>query len=143
MVKKTDVRRQVADAVAACEDKKAENVVILQLDQAAGGFTDYFVICSGSNPRQIQAISDEVEEKLSRSGLRPTHIEGYKQAEWVLLDYVDFVVHVFSEKARNFYHLERLWKSASSMTPAELRAAPARRRKASHSTPRTRRPRQG
>lgn len=148
MVKKTEVRRQVTDAVAACEDKKAENVAILELDQAAGGFTDYFVICSGSNPRQIQAISDEVEQKLSREGLRPTHIEGYKQAEWVLLDYVDFVVHVFSEKARNFYHLERLWKSARHMTPSELRTASSRKRKTSPALPRagrarTRRPRRG
>jgi len=143
MAKKTDLKRQVADAITACEAKKAEDVSVLELDKAAGGFTDYFVICSGSNPRQIQAISDEVEQRLSKAGLRPTHVEGYKQADWVLLDYVDFVVHVFSQKARNFYNLERLWKSAKQLTPAELQR-PARRRTRAGSTTtptRVRRPR--
>ena len=125
--KKADVKRQVTEAVAAAEAKKAEDMKVLELDKAAGGFTDYFVICSGNNPRQIQAISDEVEQRLGKAGLRPTHVEGYRQAEWVLLDYVDFVVHVFSQKARQFYNLERLWKSAKHHTPAELRA-PARKR---------------
>ena len=87
-------------------------------------------MCSGSNPRQVQAISDEVELRLKATGLRPTHIEGYRQAEWVLLDYVDFVVHIFSEKARKFYDLERLWKSARRMEPAELVAVPAKQRRA-------------
>jgi ribosome-associated protein len=98
------------------------------LDKGSGAFTDYFVVCSGTNPRQIQAISDEVEERLEKTGLRPTHVEGYKQAEWVLLDYVDFVVHVFSEKARQLYDLERLWKSAKRMAPAELEARRPRKR---------------
>ena len=84
-------------------------------------------MCSGTNPRQIQAISDEVEGRLEKAGLRPTHVEGYKQAEWVLLDYVDFVVHVFSEKARKYYGLERLWKSAKRLEPREL-AVRGRRR---------------
>jgi ribosome-associated protein len=119
-MKKTDVKRQVSEAIAACQEKQAEEVLILELEQGSGAFTDYFVVCSGTNPRQIQAISDEVEERLERAGQRPTHIEGYKQAEWVLLDYVDFVVHVFSEKARKFYDLERLWKSAKRLTPSEL-----------------------
>ncbi len=130
MPKRNELRRQVADAIAAAEEKKAEDVTILELDKASGGFTDYFVICSGSNPRQIQAISDEVEQRLSRAGLRPTHIEGYKQAEWILLDYVDFVVHVFSQKARNFYNLERLWKSAKQLTPGQLHLTPRRRPRA-------------
>ncbi|MGI9102883.1 MAG: ribosome silencing factor [Terriglobales bacterium] len=134
MAKKTDLRRQVSGAIAACEEKKAEDVSVLELDKASGGFTDYFVICSGSNPKQIQAISDEVEQRLSREGLRPTHVEGYKQAEWVLLDYVDFVVHVFSHKARHFYNLERLWKSAKPLAPAELRTA-ARKRARAKATP--------
>ena len=119
-MKKTDVKRQVSEAIAACQEKQAEEVLILELEQGSGAFTDYFVVCSGTNPRQIQAISDEVEERLERAGQRPTHIEGYKQAEWVLLDYVDFVVHVFSEKARKFYDLERLWKSAKRLAPSEL-----------------------
>jgi len=119
-MKKNDLKRQVSEAIAACQDKKAEEIVILELEQGSGAFTDYFVICSGINPRQIQAISDEVEERLKRAGLRPAHIEGYKQAEWVLLDYVDFVVHVFSEKSRRFYDLERLWKSARKLEISEL-----------------------
>ncbi len=81
-------------------------------------------MCSGSNSRQIQAIADAVDERLEALGMRVTHSEGYKQAEWVLLDYVDFVVHVFSEKARQFYDLERLWKSAKRLEPAELMAKP-------------------
>jgi ribosome-associated protein len=111
-MKKNDLKRQVAEAINACQEKKAEEITILELEKGSGAFTDYFVVCSGTNPRQIQAISDEVEERLESIGLRPTHVEGYKQAEWVLLDYVDFVVHVFSDKARKYYDLERLWKSA-------------------------------
>lgn len=129
-MKKDDVRRQVAEALAACEDKKAENAAILELEKGSGAFTDYFLICSGSNPRQIQAISDEVELRLSRSGLHPAHVEGYNQADWVLLDYIDFVVHVFSSKARDFYNLERLWKSAKHLSPAELKS-PAKKKTAS------------
>ncbi len=119
-MKKSSLKQQVSDAIAAAESKKATDVSVLELDKAASGFTDYFVICSGSNPRQIQAISDEVEERLARAGLRPTHVEGYRQADWVLLDYVDFVVHIFSEKARHYYDLERLWKSAKPLHPAQL-----------------------
>ncbi len=124
------VTKQVLSAINACEAKKAERISVLQLDKSHGGFTDYFVICSGSNPRQIQAISDEVEERLSKgTGMRPSHIEGYKQADWVLLDYVDFVVHVFSEKAREFYDLERLWKAARHLEPAELKAGVPRKKR--------------
>lgn len=119
-MKKSSLKQQVSDAIAAAESKKATDVSVLELDKAASGFTDYFVICSGSNPRQIQAISDEVEERLSKAGLRPTHVEGYRQADWVLLDYVDFVVHIFSEKARHYYDLERLWKSAKPLHPTQL-----------------------
>jgi len=126
-MKKTDVRSQVADAIAACQDKKAEQITVLELEKGSGAFTDYFVVCSGTNPRQVQAIADEVETRLERDGMRAIHIEGYKQAEWVLLDYVDFVVHVFSEKARQYYELERLWKSAKRMELAELKPAPRKR----------------
>jgi ribosome-associated protein len=119
-MKKNDLKRQVSEAISACQEKKAEEISILELEKGSGAFTDYFVVCSGTNPRQIQAISDEVEERLKHAGLRPAHVEGYKQAEWVLLDYVDFVVHVFSEKARKYYELERLWKSAKRLEPAEL-----------------------
>jgi ribosome-associated protein len=127
-MKKTDLHRQVAEAISACQDKKAEEISVLELEKDSGAFTDYFVVCSGTNPRQIQAISDEVEERLEKAGLRPAHVEGYKLAEWVLLDYVDFVVHIFSEKSRKYYDLERLWKSAKRLEPAELQASPARRR---------------
>jgi ribosome-associated protein len=125
-MKKTDTKRQVTEAIAACQDKKAEEITILELEKNSGAFTDYFVVCSGTNPRQIQAIADEVELRLKRDGLYPAHIEGYRQAEWVLLDYVDFVVHVFVEKARRYYELERLWKSAKRLEPADLKT-PARR----------------
>jgi ribosome-associated protein len=114
------IKLQVSEAIRACLDKKAEEITILELEKGSGAFTDYFVVCSGTNPRQVQAIADEVELRLKGAGLRPTHTEGYRQAEWVLIDYVDFVVHIFSEKARKFYDLERLWKSARRMEPAEL-----------------------
>src|SRR5213083_514015 len=121
-MKKTDLQRQVTEAISACQEKKAEEITVLELEKNSGAFTDYFVVCSGTNPRQIQAIAAEVEERLHKAGLRPTHVEGYKQAEWVLLDYVDFVVHVFSEKARKFYDLERLWKTAKRLEVADLNA---------------------
>jgi len=125
-MKKNDVRRQVSEAISACQAKKAEQITILELEKSSGAFTDYFVICSGTNPRQIQAISDEVEDRLEKSELHPTHVEGYRQAEWVLLDYIDFVVHVFSEKSRRFYDLERLWKSAKRLQPTDLARLKAR-----------------
>src|SRR5260370_27174689 len=98
MTKKDDPQLQVAEALVACKDKQAQDVAILKLEKDSGAFTDYFVMCSGANPRQIQSIADAVDERLEALGLRVTHSEGYKQAEWVLLDYVDFVVHIFSEK---------------------------------------------
>jgi ribosome-associated protein len=122
-MKKNDIRAQVALAVRACQNKKATDISILQLDPHASGFTDYFVICSGSNPRQLQAIADDVDEKLSAIGQNATHTEGYNQGEWVLLDYVDFVVHIFSEGARKFYDLERLWKTATRLQLADLEKA--------------------
>jgi ribosome-associated protein len=126
---KNDSKSQVSEAIRACLEKKAEEITVLELEKGSGAFTDYFVVCSGTNPRQVQAIADEVELRLKGAGLRPTHIEGYRQAEWVLLDYVDFVVHIFSAKARKFYDLERLWKSARRMEPAELAATPAKQRR--------------
>jgi ribosome-associated protein len=124
---KTDLKKQVSTAIAACQEKKAADISILQLEPGSGAFTDYFVICSGTNPRQIQTISDEVELRLKRAGVYPNSIEGYKQAEWVLLDFVDFVVHVFSEPARKYYDLERLWKSAQKLAPGDLLAKPRKR----------------
>src|SRR6476661_8076359 len=127
MKKNNELTSQLTTAIAACQDKKAEDLTILQMDKNSGAFTDYFVICSGSNPRQIQAISDEVELRLKRAGTYPNNIEGYKQGEWVLLDYVNFVVHVFSATARNYYDLERLWRTAKKLEAAEVTAKPRRR----------------
>jgi ribosome-associated protein len=125
-MKKNELRAQVAIAVRACQGKKAADISILRLDEQASGFTDYFVVCSGANPRQVQAIADEVDEKLSATRVEPAHREGYNQADWVLLDYVDFVVHIFSESARKFYDLERLWKTATRLQLADLQK-PARK----------------
>jgi ribosome-associated protein len=122
----SQIRSQVASAVQACEEKKGEEISILEMDKTSSTFTDYFVICTGKNPRQIQAIADEVELRLKRQGSRANQVEGYQQADWVLIDFVDFVVHVFSEASRKFYDLERLWKSAKKITVADLKKPAAR-----------------
>jgi ribosome-associated protein len=103
---------QIVAAIGAIRDKKGTAVTVLDL-RKTGAFTDYFLICSGANPRQVHAIADGVEEALKAKKIRPTHVEGYQRAEWILLDYFDFVVHVFSTNARQFYGLERLWGEAS------------------------------
>jgi ribosome-associated protein len=116
-----DIRKQVALALEAVNNKKAEDVALLQLPGESSTFTDYFLICSGSNPRQVQAIADEVDERLSKDMLiEPNAREGYQTAEWILLDYVDFVVHIFNAQRRAYYDLERLWKSAHKLTAEEL-----------------------
>ncbi|OLC51055.1 MAG: ribosome silencing factor [Acidobacteria bacterium 13_1_40CM_2_64_6] len=102
---------QIDRAVRAAEDKKAIDLTLLDLRKAAG-FTDYFLICSGTNPRQIRAIADSVMEALAAEGATPAHVEGYDRSEWVLLDYFDFIVHVFAPETRMFYGLERLWGNA-------------------------------
>ena len=104
--------KPVKVAIEAAQDKKASGVVVLDLKKA-GAFTDYFVICSAANPRQVQAIADAVEDALKAEKQRPSLVEGYARAEWILLDYFDFVVHVFSKHARDFYGLDRLWGSAT------------------------------
>src|ERR1022692_2533114 len=110
-------------AAAACEDKKAENIRILALDPAESGLTDYFLICNGTNERQNVAITDEIELRLKRQfGAYPNSVEGRRQAEWILMDYVDFIVHVFSPEKRAFYGLERLRKSATTISVADLNA---------------------
>ena len=107
-------------AAHAAESKKALDVRILDL-RGISSFTDYFVVCSGANSRQIQAISDEVEAALARAGERGLGIEGYDKADWVLADYGDFVVHIFSPAARQFYDLERLWRNAKEIkVPASV-----------------------
>jgi ribosome-associated protein len=123
---KTEKRRktvrlpeQVESAVRAAEDKKAVDLVVLDLRKAAG-FTDYFVICSGTNVRQVRAIADAVLEALAAQRAKPSHVEGYDRSEWILIDYFDFIVHVFAPETRMFYGLERLWGSAErvEMQPA-------------------------
>ncbi len=110
-------------AAAACEDKKAEDIRILALDPAESGLTDYFLICNGTNERQNVAITDEIEIRLKRDfGTFPNSVEGRRQAEWILMDYVDFIVHVFSPEKRAFYGLERLRKSATTLSVADLNA---------------------
>jgi ribosome-associated protein len=102
---------QVAQAVRAAEDKKANQLVVLDL-RTTGGFTDHFVIASGTNTRQVRAIADGVMESLGALDVKPAHVEGYDRSEWILIDYFDFVVHVFSPETRVFYGLERLWGNA-------------------------------
>jgi ribosome-associated protein len=110
-------------AAAACEDKKAEDIRILALDPAESGLTDYFLICNGTNERQNLAITDEIELRLKRDfGVYPNSVEGRRQGEWILMDYVDFIVHVFSAEKRAFYGLERLRKSATSISVDDLNA---------------------
>jgi ribosome-associated protein len=125
---KTEIRRMVAAAAAACEEKKAEQIRILELDPADSGFTDYFLICSGNNDRQNQAIATAVEERIERDfGTRPNSMEGYRQGEWILLDYVDFVVHIFSEEKRDFYDIERLRKTATTLDLEQMKASLTKR----------------
>jgi ribosome-associated protein len=106
-----DLDQRIVAAINAASEKKALNVVVLDLREIAS-FTDYFVIASGTNERQVQAISDEVYETLKKAGSPAARVEGYKTAEWILLDYGDFIVHVFEDKSRKFYDLERLWRES-------------------------------
>ena len=105
-----DKENQLSEAIEAALDKKAQDAVVLEL-KAICSFTDYFLICTGTSTRHNQSIADNVEETLKRQGVRPLHIEGHSEGEWILLDYVDFVIHIFSTRAREFYDLERLWRA--------------------------------
>ena len=112
-------------AVRAAESKKAADIKVLDLTGITS-FADYFVICTGSNSKQVQAIADEVGMQLKKLGELPNSLEGYTQADWILADYGDFLVHVFSTKAREYYDLERLWRAAKTLPiPAEAQDAPA------------------
>ena len=114
------LEERILTAISAAGEKKAIDVVVLDLREIAS-FTDHFVITSGNNERQVQAIADEVVETLKKAGSPVYRVEGYKTAEWILLDYGDFVVHIFDEKARKFYDLERLWREARRVElPSEL-----------------------
>jgi ribosome-associated protein len=109
---------RICIALNAASEKKALDPVVLDLREIAS-FTDYFIITSGTNARQVQAIADEVVEQLKKQGTRAARMEGYNTGEWVLVDYGDFVVHVFDSKARQFYDLERLWRDAVRVTLPE------------------------
>jgi ribosome-associated protein len=109
--KTTPLPAQVERAIAAAEDKKATDLVVLDLRKAAG-FTDFFLICTGGNARQIRAIADSIVDTLAADGARAAHVEGYDRSEWILLDYFDFIVHIFATETRLFYGLERLWGNA-------------------------------
>lgn len=102
-------------AIRAAQDRKAVDLNVLSLKEVCA-FTDFFLICSGTSTRHTQAISDAIQEKLKGEGLSPAHVEGYSQAEWILLDYLNFVVHIFTDRARHFYDLERLWRKASHIS---------------------------
>jgi ribosome-associated protein len=111
---------RICEALSAASDKKALDPVVLDLREIAS-FTDYFVITSGANARQVQAIADAVVEQLKKKGTRALRMEGYNTGEWVLVDYGDFIVHVFDNKARQFYDLERLWRDAVRVQlPADI-----------------------
>jgi ribosome-associated protein len=109
---------EVMKAVQAALDKKASNVVVLDLRHTPA-FTDYFILCSGQNPRQVKAIADAIEESLRAAHVRPAHVEGYDRAEWVLMDFFTFIVHVFTPQTREFYSLERLWGDAERIDVGE------------------------
>ncbi|MBE7157978.1 MAG: ribosome silencing factor [Rhodospirillales bacterium] len=118
-----EVNQMLAAAAAACEDKKAEDIRILALDPAESGLADYFLICTGTNDRQTVAITDEIELRLKRDfATYPNSVEGRRQGEWILMDYVDFIVHVFLPEKRAFYGLERLRVSATTLSIDELDA---------------------
>ena len=109
-----DARRALALAVEAASEKKADNIVALDL-RGVATFTDYFLICSGTSTRQVQTIAEAILEKLEEHGTRPLHVEGETVAQWILIDYGDLVVHVFEQRAREYYDLERLWRDAEKI----------------------------
>ena len=106
-------------AVNAADDKKASDVVILDITKIAS-FANYFLLCTGDSSRQMQAIADEVEKRLREAGIRPSHVEGYQNSEWILMDYADLVVHIFSKNARSYYDLERLWRDGKKVEVDKL-----------------------
>lgn len=101
-------------ALKAADDKKGHDLIALDISQIAS-FASYFILCTGDSSRQMQAIADEVEQRLRACGIRPSHVEGYRNAEWILMDYLDLVVHIFSKSARAYYDLERLWRDGEKL----------------------------
>jgi ribosome-associated protein len=118
--RKARLPEQITWAIGAAENKQAADLTVLDLRKAAG-FTDYFMICSGQNPRQIHAIADGIVDALAAHGAKPAHVEGYDRSEWILLDYFDFIVHIFKPETRLFYSLERLWGNAERVETSNAR----------------------
>ena len=114
-----DKENQLTEALEAALDKKAQDVVVIELSEICS-FTDYFVITTGTSTRHNQTIAEGIEEKLRRQGVRPLHVEGHTEGDWILMDYVDFVIHVFTARAREFYDLERLWRAGKRRDVHEL-----------------------
>ena len=111
-------------AVNAADNKKAHDLVALDISGIAT-FTDYFLFCTGDSSRQMQAIADEIEKRLKEHGVRPSHVEGYQNSEWILMDYVDLVIHIFSKNARVYYDLERLWRDGKKIDAEQFIEKPA------------------
>ena len=120
------MRDELKIALKAVESKKGSEITVLDISEIAS-FASYFLLCTGESSRQIQAIADEVVTKLKENGTRANHIEGYRNAEWVLLDYNDLVVHIFSKSARAYYDLERLWRDARKLDARRLLRPAARK----------------
>ncbi|MEE8584940.1 MAG: ribosome silencing factor [Acidobacteriota bacterium] len=117
-----DAKKTLKKACEAIEDKKGERLTVLDVHDIAS-FTHFMVICEGRNQRQNQAICDSVITKLKREeGLPPSHVEGYQEASWILIDYLEFIIHVFSPEARDFYRLDRLWSDGVRLEPQALMA---------------------
>ena len=114
---------EVTSAVAAALDKKASDIVVLDLRHTPA-FTDFFMVCSGHNSRQVKAIADNIEDTLRQAGVRPAHVEGYDRGEWILMDFFTLIVHVFAPQKRDFYGLERLWGDAIRIEMADDAPAP-------------------
>ena len=110
-----DIRERLREVVAAAQDRKAIDLRILHVDEVSD-FTEYFLICSGTSDRQVQAIAEAVQEKLRSDKVRPLGVEGFRHGSWILIDYGDFVVHIFDEEIRSYYGLERLWADGSDVT---------------------------
>jgi ribosome-associated protein len=114
-----DKEMQISEAIEAALDKKAQDAIVLELADICS-FTDYFLICTGTSTRHNQTIAEHIEQTLRKAGNRPLHVEGFGEGEWILLDYVDFVVHIFTSRAREFYDLERLWRAGKRRDAHEM-----------------------
>ena len=115
----TDSKEMTSIAIRALEDRKAEDIRVIDITEVSV-IADYFIIASGTNALQVQALADSVEESLGKAGYEPRHIEGYRSANWILMDYNDIIVHIFSDEQRIFYDLERIWRDGKVMDTASF-----------------------